>query len=287
MNQKIGAHISTAGGFHKAIEKINEIGGNSLQIFSSSPMMWIDSKVSEEEINQFISLKNKLQIDPIYFHACYLINFADINETGKKSIKSLAFELNLASKMQIRGSIVHTGSFKEGKNPVDNYLETRSTIAYKTLIEQLQNVLEETPKNTFIILENAGNRKIGRTLDQLANILEDIHDSRVKICLDTCHLHAAGYELYSPENFEKFINEFDSKIGLEKLEVIHMNDSKDTLGALRDRHENIGEGYVGINVFKNFLNDERTKQLPFILEVPGFDEKGPDKENIDIVKQLV
>jgi deoxyribonuclease-4 len=249
--------------------------------------MWIDSKVTDADIDTFVNLKNKLQIDPIYFHACYLINLADGNNTGSKSITSLAFELHLASRMQIRGSIVHTGSFKEGKTPVDNYLEMRNSEPYKKLISQLKSVLAETPQNSLLILENAGNRKIGRTIDQLANIVEDVNNDRLKICLDTCHLHAAGYNLYSKESFEQFLDEFDSKIGLSKLEVIHLNDSKDSFGALRDRHENIGDGNVGIDVFKNLLTNTKTKHIPFILEVPGFDEKGPDKENIDIVKQLL
>ncbi len=287
MIHKIGAHLSTAGGYSTALEKIVKIGGNCLQIFSSSPMMWTDSKVTAEDIQKFVELKNKLTIDPIYFHACYLINCADGNATGEKSLKSLIFELNLAYKMQVRGSIVHTGSFKEGKTPVDNYLQTRSSDTYKKLISNIKTVLAETPKETIMILENAGNRKIGRTIDQLANILEDVNNDRLKVCLDTCHLHAAGYDLHSKESFEQFLNDFDSKIGLNKLEVIHMNDSKDSFGALRDRHGNIGKGFVGVNVFKNLLNDARTKHLPFILEVPGYDEKGPDKENIDIVKGFI
>ncbi|HRN70032.1 MAG TPA: deoxyribonuclease IV [Candidatus Woesebacteria bacterium] len=287
MNYKIGAHISSAGGYYKALEKIIKIGGNCLQIFSSSPMMWVNSKVTDEDIQKFVELKNKLQIDPIYFHACYLINCADSKETGKKSVQSLIFELNLAKKMGVRGSIVHTGSFKEGKTPVDNYLATRTSESYKTLILNIKTVLAETPQNTFLILENAGNRKIGRTIDQLVHILEDVHDDRLRICLDTCHLHAAGYDLNSPDKFGQFITDLDAKIGLHKLEVVHMNDSKDSFGTLRDRHENIGKGYVGVNVFKNLLNDNRTKHIPFILEVPGLDGKGPDKENLDIIKQLL
>lgn len=287
MIYKLGAHLSTSGGYHKALEKITEIGGNALQIFSSSPMMWIDSKVTDEDIQQFVKRKNELNIDPIYFHACYLINCADSLETGKKSLKSLVFELNLASKMQVRGSVVHVGSFKEGKMPVDNYLETRTSESYKTLISNIKAVLNETPPNTFLILENAGNRKIGRTIEQLSNILEDVNDDRIKVCLDTCHLHAAGYDLNSQDNFENFLSDFDNKIGFNRLEVMHLNDSRDELGSLRDRHENIGEGKVGIQVFKNLLNNPRTKQLSFIIETPGFDNNGPDKQNLDILKGFI
>ncbi len=287
MIYKLGAHLSTSNGLTKTLDSLIEKGGNCLQIFSSSPMMWSDSKFTDSDITDFINRKNELDIAPTYFHACYLINFADGNETGKKSLKSLIFELNLASKMEIRGSVVHTGSFKEGKMPVDNYLETRTSDSYKNLISQLKTVLAETPKDTVLILENAGNRKIGRTIEQLSNILEDVNDDRIKVCLDTCHLHAAGYDLNSQDNFENFLSDFDNKIGFNKLELMHLNDSRDEFGSLRDRHENIGEGKVGIQVFKNFLNNPRTKQLPFIIETPGFDDKGPDKENLDILKGFI
>jgi apurinic endonuclease APN1 len=287
MIYKLGAHLSTSNGLTKTLDSLIEKGGNCLQLFSSSPMMWSDSKFTDTDIQDFINHKNELEIGPTYFHACYLINFADGNETGKKSLKSLIFELNLASKMQIRGSVVHTGSFKEGKMPVDNYLESRTSDSYKNLISQLKTVLAETPKDTVLILENAGNRKIGRTIEQLSNILEDINDDRMKVCLDTCHLHAAGYDLNSQDNFENFLSDFDNKIGFNKLELMHLNDSRDEFGSLRDRHENIGEGKVGIQVFKNLLNNPRTKQLPFIIETPGFDDKGPDKENLDILKGFI
>lgn len=287
MNHKIGAHLSTSGGYTNALESIVEKGGNCLQIFSSSPRMWTDSKIDEVSIQAFVEKKDELAIDPIYFHACYLINLADPGPTGQKSLKSLIFELNVAEKLHVKGSIVHTGSFKDGKNPVDNYLEMRGTEQYQFLISNIQSVLSETPQNTFLILENAGNRKIGRTIDQLANIMEDVNDSRVRVCLDTCHLHAAGYDLTKPDAFETFLDEFDNHIGLDKLEVIHMNDSRDELGSLRDRHDNLGEGNVGMNVFKHFLNSNRIAHVPIIIETPGFDGNGPDKRNIDIVKGLI
>ncbi len=287
MHYKLGAHLSVAGGYDKALDSIIEKGGNCLQIFSSSPRTWSDSKVCADDIQKFVSLKKTLQIDPVYFHACYLINLADSYETGKKSIKSLIFELGLAEDLKIRGSIVHTGSFKDGKKLSDDYSNIKSSHQYKTLIQHIKTILDATPKETLLILENAGNRKIGRTIDQLADILEDVNDERMKVCLDTCHLHAAGYDLTSDETFERFLDEFDSKIGLDRLEVVHMNDSKDPCGSLRDRHDNIGEGHVGVDVFKHFLNNKRTKHLPFIIETPGFDDKGPDKKNLDILKGFI
>jgi len=287
MNHRIGAHLSTSGGYTKALESIVKKDGNCLQIFSSSPRTWADSTISPEDIALFVEMKKNAEINPVYFHACYLINCADVHEVGQKSVKSLIFELQLAHKLGIRGSIVHTGSFKDSAPALDNYLEIRSTPHYQSLLSNIKSILKETPEDTSVILENAGNRKIGRTIDQLANILEDLNDDRVKVCLDTCHLHAAGYDLNTQEHFEGFIDLFDKQIGLSKLELVHMNDSRDPLGALRDRHDNIGEGHVGIDVFRNFLNHPKTRHLPFIIETPGFDDTGPDKKNIDILKDLI
>ena len=280
---KLGAHLSIAGGYEKAIESIKKIGGNCLQIFSSSPRTWADAKIDDDQINIFLTEKKKNNIDPIYFHACYLLNLADSEIVGKKSIHSLIYELNLAAKMYVKGSIVHTGSFK--KMHGDESLAEFDH--YNSLIKNIKHLLSETPAETYLILENAGNRKIGKKIDHLAAIISEINDSRIRICLDTCHLHASGYDLRSAANFEVFLDEFDQKIGLEKLEVVHMNDSRDAIGTLRDRHENIGEGYVGIEVFKNFLNHPKTKHLPFIIETPGFDDKGPDKKNLDILKSFI
>ncbi|QQS44010.1 deoxyribonuclease IV [Candidatus Roizmanbacteria bacterium] len=283
MKQRIGAHQSTSGGYHKALESINTKGGNCLQIFSSSPFTWSPAQVDKKTTEKFTALKNELKIRPVYFHALYLVNLADPGITGQKSVAALTHELELAARLEVVGSIVHTGSFKNK----DKTVSCRDEQYYPTLLKNIKKVLSETPDNTLLILENAGNRKIGQTIDQLAEIVEDVNDPRVRICLDTCHLHAAGYDLVSMEQFESFLDDFEKKIGLNKLEVIHMNDSRDKLNDLRDRHENIGEGFVGRDVFKNFLNHPKTCHIPFIIETPGFDSKGPDKENIDILKSLI
>ena len=120
----------------------------------------------------------------------------------------------------------------------------------------------------------------------MVKIIDAVRDNRVRVCLDTCHLHAAGYDLSDSVKFKKFLKEFDEMIGLLKLELVHINDSRDRLGDLRDRHENIGEGFVGKKVFENFLTNSKTRNLPYILETPGFDGMGPDKKNVEILKQL-
>lgn len=277
MNYKLGAHLSISGGYKKALKKIVKIGGNCLQIFSTSPRGWNFAKINDHETQEFLSLKLKLKIDPIYFHASYLINLADDGKIGHLSKLSIISELSTASKLQIKGSIIHLGSYKGQANQEK----------YKTLINHILEILDETPDESIFIIENAGNRKIGRTIDEIVKIIKDVNNERIRVCLDICHLHAAGYDLKTSEKLDKFLLGFDKKIGLQRLELWHINDSRDPFGSLRDRHENIGQGTIGINTFKLFLNDQKTKHFPFIIETPGFDNIGPDKKNLDILKTLI
>lgn len=274
---KLGAHVSTVGGFEKALSRLSSIGGNVLQIFSSSPRGWNFAKTDPIQTSRFKEAKAKLHINDIFFHASYLINLADGEKTGHMSKLSLIAELKAASALGIKGSIVHLGSFKDNKTDEK----------YKTLITHIKEILAQTPKDTYFIAENAGNRKIGQSLDELASIIRDVDNPRMKICLDTCHLFSAGFDLREENKLTAFLDEFDKKIGFEKLEVWHLNDSRDPFASGRDRHENIGKGTIGLDEFKLLLNHPKLKHLPFIIETPGFDDNGPDKKNLDILKSLV
>lgn len=281
----IGGHVSASGGYHNALHKLKEIGGNTMQIFSTSPKFWGKGEISDEKINPYLELNKEHQVKSVYFHATYLINMADDGKTGQASVTALASELALAKRMGVIGSVVHLGSFKDKMEGNIEMLSNHDK--YAVLIQNIKSVLEKIPDDRLFLIENAGNRKIGQTLNEIGKIIGDIKDPRLKVCLDTCHLHAAGYDLSAPEKLEAFIAEFDSLIGLERLELWHMNDSRDPFGSLRDRHENIGKGMVGIDVFKNILNHPKLKHLAFILEVPGENKEGPNKENVDILKSLV
>lgn len=280
----IGAHISIAGGYHKALERVEIIGGNCLQIFSASPRGWNRATVNEEAKRLFVDGKKSHGIHEVFFHASYLINLAEEGRIGEESKKSLIAELNVASQLGITGSIVHTGSFKGNLPAVWDVSQDRK---YSILINNINEVLSATPKDTFLIIENAGNKKIGQNLDEIASIIRDVDNERLKVCLDTCHLYAAGYDLSTMKKMGEFFDEFETKIGLRRLVVFHMNDSRDPFNSGRDRHENIGQGTLSIETFKLLLKDKRTQNIPFIIETPGFDGKGPDKKNIDILKSLV
>jgi deoxyribonuclease-4 len=283
----IGAHVSIAGGFSKSVERAVDIGANCMQVFSSSPRGWNIPYVPPQEIALFQKRRTEQGIDPVYFHAAYLINLADDGETGKRSKENLIAEMTLQPRLGIKGSVVHLGSYKKKKNPLPSgelfTQETQETNAYDILIENIYEVLRHTPRESFLLIENSGTRKIGQTLEEIADIIKSLQSDRIKVCLDTCHLHVAGYDLTTEDGFKSFFEQFDSLIGLSRLELIHINDSKDEFGSLRDRHENIGQGYIGTSVFKQLVNDPITKNLPLILETPGFDKKGPDKQNVDII----
>jgi deoxyribonuclease-4 len=277
MNIKLGAHLSISGGFERALQKIDGIGGNCLQIFSSSPRGWRFAEASEKQVNQFVNLKLQLQTEPIYFHASYLINLADGGKTGYLSKMSLIAEMNLAPKMQIKGSIVHLGSYKEAK--------TESK--YKVLINNIKEVLSKTPKQSLFIIENSGNRKIGQTLEEIAQIVKDLNSERVRLCLDTCHLFSNGYKFENIKELDSFLDKLKQLNLIDKLELWHVNDSRDPLNSGRDRHENIGQGTIGLEEFRILLNHPQTKNYPFIIETPGFNQDGPDKKNLDILKSLI
>ena len=274
---KLGAHQSISGGYSEALKRIAGIGGNCLQIFSSSPRGWNFAKPSDDEIKQFLTLNSSLLISPIYFHASYLVNLADDSRIGHMSKLSLISELNIASKLKVKGSIIHLGSYK---NEV-------SSIKYPVLIKNIKEILDKIPKDTFFIIENAGNRKIGQTLEEISQIVKDVNDPRVRICFDTCHLFSNGYRFNNTSELDVFFAKL-VKLGINDLiEVWHINDSRDEFDSGHDRHDNIGEGKIGIDEFKTLLNHSKTKKYPFIIETPGFDGNGPDKKNLDILKSLI
>lgn len=284
---KLGAHLSVSGGYHNALNKTIEIGGNCLQIFASSPRGWNFSMPGEDQIKQFVDTKFELGIDPVYFHASYLINLANDFENARNSRNSLIHDLNLAAKMGVKGVIVHTGSFKE-LNPKDPSTFPHSNYdPYENVVINIKTILEQTPPETLFMIENAGNKKIGKDLAEITLILESVNNPRVRVCLDTCHLYSAGYDLSTEKKLEDFLLAFESTIGIKKLEVWHFNDSRDPFDSGRDRHENIGEGTLGVDPFKLIMNHPKLKDIPFIIETPGFDDKGPDKQNIDILKSLI
>jgi len=274
---RLGGHLSIAGGYDKALDRSVAIGGNSLQIFAGSPRLWKRPQVDTGVIDRFKTKSEQLDIKPIFFHASYLVNLAALNDVADKSIEILVWELKLASQLGIVGSVVHLGSF----------LKHDPQVAYPELIKNISRVLDQSPSTVSFIIENSAGNKVGRSLAEIFRIIKDLKDNRVKLCWDTCHGFAAGIDLASKDKLDRFLDQINSNVGLDRLVLWHFNDSKDPFNSGRDRHANIGEGYLGLATFRTIINHPIANQKPMIIETPGFDNQGPDKKNLDLLKSLI
>ncbi len=275
---RIGAHLSVAGGLINAAENMIGIGGNCLQIFSGSPRGWARKPLEGLSFQEFHAWCKAHEFGPIFIHALYLINLAGNNsELVQHSLDALKYDLRYAAAIKAEGVIVHLGSHLGNgfKNVFDN------------LIERLGEILEHTPKESILLIENSAGQE-GKLCSHLSDIrlIYDalpsyVKEGRLGWCLDTCHAWAAGY------TFESLEKEITSTKLWDSLHVIHLNDSRDSFDSGRDRHENLGEGSIGRDVFRRFVHHDRFGRVPMILEVPGFDGKGPDAKNIAFVKSLL
>jgi deoxyribonuclease IV len=276
---KIGAHISTRGGLKETALRATAMGAECMQIFAGSPRRYEVSFFKNRDIKEYLSLQNKEKIKPVYIHASYLINLAsEDKEILEKSKKSLKDGLVVAKMIFAEGVVYHPGSPK-GKSKEEAILRE---------IESIKEILEKTPQETTLIIENtAGEKKIGTTVSEISCILKKVNSSRLKVCIDTAHSFEAGIiEKFDKENIKKWLTEWKEKVGLENIVLFHINDSLTARNSHHDRHANIGEGYIGKKGFENLMSFSETRKIPWILEVPGKDGKGPDKENIAILKKM-
>ena len=275
---KLGAHVSASGGVSKSIDRALDIGAEAIQIFASSPRAWKFNHPKPEEVERFRKKSEESRIGPCYIHGSYLVNIGGSEDQLQKSIDCLVSNMSAAGEIGAEGVIFHGGSHK-GKG-FDAVLNQAANC--------LTQVLEKSPDNVWLCLENSAGMgaHIGSSFREIGRILRVVDHPNLKVCLDTEHCFAAGYNLAVPEELDKVIAEFDSEIGLDKLVAVHANDAKVELGSGVDRHENIGEGYIGISGFESILGNTAFKNVPFFLEVPGFDGNGPDKENLDRLKTI-
>ncbi len=276
---KIGAHVSTAGGPVTAFERAEAIGAEAAQIFLTPPQQWRSSKVEPEQAEAFRARATGSTCGPVFVHGVYLINLATADETNlTRSTSSLKSAMNSCSQLGIQGVIFHLGSHKgQGLEAV-----------FAQICKACSEVLDSTPDDVQLILENSAGAggTIGSQFADLGRILKEVASPRIKVCLDTQHSFAAGYDLGSAEGLEMAMTEFEQEVGFDQLVAVHANDSKVELGSGRDRHENIGDGHIGIEGFRRIVNHRGFANAPFLLEVPGMDGKGPDVANIEILKKL-
>ena len=276
---QIGAHVSSAGGISKAIDRGLEIGCEAIQIFGSSARSWAFKPPADKEVAAFKERRAETAPMPVYFHAIYLINLGSPNpELVEKGVQSLINYMTLAADIDADGVIFHPGSHKgQGYEQV-----------FDQAVHAINRVLEQTPEGPYLCLENMAGmgQHLGAKFEELGGILRAVDSPRLRICLDTQHSFAAGYDLTTPEGVESMIAQFDEAIGAENLAAVHANDSKQLCGSGVDRHDNIGEGHIGEAGFAAIMGNPAFKDVPFFLEVPGFEGDGPDRRNVEILKNL-
>jgi deoxyribonuclease-4 len=280
---KIGAHVSTAGGLHTGFERAAAIGAECMQVFESAPQQWGTARLTDEQVDDFRERMKDSGISPVFIHGKYLMNLASPDaKVFKTSASTLRSSLNIAGRIGAAGVIFHTGSHKGlGLEAV-----------FDQICEAARNVLAETPADTWMIFENSAGQggTIGSKFSDLGQIIKRIDDPRAKVCIDTCHAFAAGYDLSNKDGVAATMKELDGEVGFENVAVMHCNDSKTECGAGRDLHENIGEGKIGRAGFEAILSHKAVAKVPLLLEVPGYKiggaPKGPDKPNIDLLKEI-
>lgn len=282
MDQLLGAHTSTSGGVSKSVELAERLNFTAMQIFTKNNNRWFQKPLEEKETESFKTKLEQSQIKFVVSHDSYLINLCAKDKTilGKSRI-ALLDELERCELLGIPHLNFHSGS----------HLDLGEEDGIKLIAESLNIVHQKTQyfKVSSMLETTAGQgTTIGYRFEQLQHIIELVEQKeRMTICIDTAHVFAAGYDIKDPKNFKKVIKEFDEIIGLERLKCFHLNDSKKELGSRVDRHEHIGNGFIGLEGFANIMNDKRLKNIPKILETPKGKEQLEDLENLKILRGLI
>jgi len=260
---RLGAHMSIAGGLPRAVDRAQAAGCEALQIFTKSAGQWRARPLPAEEIALFRRRVDETAIHPVVAHNSYLINIATASPVLRaQSLASLGEELDRAEALGLAGLVMHPGSHTTS-TPEDGL---------RLIAEGLHGLLKARRRaRTMILLEHTAGQgtNLGHRFEHLATIIELLDGSpRVGVCLDTCHLLTAGYDLCTPQGYRATFRDFDRLVGLGRIKAFHLNDSKKPCGSRLDRHEHIGEGCLGLEPFRMLLNDRRFAKLPMLLETP-------------------
>ena len=295
---RVGAHLN--GGVSKAMAHADRIGlrDGPIQIFARSPSSWRTPRHSDATVARFRQGCRERGLEPAFIHGIYLMNFASRDQRiSERSVQALSDELRIAARLGAAGVVVHPGA--AGEWPVPAALD-RAAAAMGACL----TATEHEAANISLLLETCAGQgtTLGRSFEDLAGLLERLdHHPRLAICLDTCHLHAAGYALaprsehdlategagvVQTATLEETLTVCAQTVGLSRVRLIHANDSKVPFGTNRDRHENIGYGTIGTAAFAAMLTHPHLHSLPFVLEVPGLDNEGPDAANLAALRRL-
>ena len=277
----LGAHESVAGGLYRAFERIEKVGGESLQIFTRNQRQWNPAPLKEDEIDLFRRAHAKSGQIPVASHASYLINLATgKDELLEKSVHSLVLEFERCHQLGIPHVVMHPGS--HGGDGLETGLSR--------FVAGLDRAIEISGLGVTLLLETTAGQGtgLGSRFEEIAYIIEQSKfPELLGVCVDTCHVFAAGYELRTQQGYEETIEVMDTSFGVERVKLFHLNDSKKGLGSRVDRHEHIGKGEIGLEGFRHLLADERFKALPMTLETPKSDSLVEDTENLHTLRSLL
>ena len=282
-SRRIGIHTSIAGGVELAAERAFRLGCNAFQIFSSSPRQWRPYELGRPQCDDMRRLRDKYDLVPLVIHTNYLVNLASITDQFLvKSVEAFRGELERALDLCAEYIVLHPGSFR-GMSREEGLSRVAASIAVAA------RDLDLAKHGLTILIENTAGAEysLGGSFEQVAELLERLSGVvPVAACIDTCHVHVAGYDLVSPDGMQQTLNHLDETVGLRNVRVWHCNDAKAERGSKLDRHQHIGKGSIGIEPFRRLLNDPRLAHAAFIAETP-IDEPGDDRRNVDALKKLV
>lgn len=278
---RLGVQVSIAGRMYEAIGRALSLGCNTMQIFSRDPRQWRRGRISPEEIEEFRARRRDSGISPVFVHIPYLANLASpYSVLYKDSIRAYIEDIKETEALGAEYLVTHMGSHKKSGEQG----------GIRRLTSALNKILERTKKSPVkILLENTSGSGswLGYKFEHSRQIIDGIEqNNRIGICFDTCHGYAAGYDLATDEGYQKTLSQLEKIVGLSRLRLIHLNDTKDKIASHRDRHEHIGKGKIGLEGFRRLVNDRRLRDIPFILETPK-DSDEADRINLATVRKLV
>lgn len=279
MTLLLGAHMSIAGGLDKAFERGEAVDCTAMQIFTANASRWQGKPITAEAAERFRARWQASPIGPVFSHDSYLINLASQKDAlWQKSKAAFLEELRRCHQLGLKGMVMHPGA----------HLNAGEETGLQRVRDAFDDILLEAPDDVMILIENtaAQGTCLGGPFQHIATLLDGYPLERFGVCFDTCHACAAGYDLATPEGYQATMDEFDRLIGLQRIQLFHVNDSKKGCGARVDRHAHIGEGAIGRAGFANLMQDTRLAQIPKILETPKGEDDHMDRMNLALLREL-
>lgn len=275
----IGAHVSTAGGLINAVSRGEEMECDGIQIFNQSPRMWRPTAYTDADYKAFRDAMAESRIRSVVIHGIYLINAGSSDkELAAKSLTSLTHGLSVGDAIGSDGVVLHPGHVKE---------EDTYEAKIKRIAKGCKQALKDTDECPLLLENATGRRAVGLKFEHLRDLIDLLDgDERVGVCIDSCHSLAAGYDVRTAEGLAATLDEFDSVVGLDRLKCVHLNDSKGDLGSHKDRHENLGDGFLTKAGCEAWLSEPRFEDLPVLMEIPGVDKNGPTLADVKLAKKL-